>query len=92
MKAIDIQEAVVKAAEASDLSEFQKNRIKRIMKSPFRPIARRNITDRVTEALLAEEMLVVTEAGVEAAVDWEKILERIQKLLPIILQLIALFA
>lgn len=92
MNAIDIQEAVVKAADASDLSEFQKNRIKRIMKSPFRPIARRNITDRVTGALLAEEMLVVTEAGVEAAVDWTKILEFIKTLLPIILQLIALFA
>lgn len=92
MKAIDIQQAVIDAADASDLSGYQKNRIKRIMKSPFRPIARRNITDRVTEALLAEEMIVVTEAGVEAAVDWTKVLEFIKTLLPIVLQLIALFA
>lgn len=92
MNVVDIQQAVVDAADASDLGEFQKARIKRIMKSPFRPIARRNITDRVTEALLAEEMIVVTEQGVAAAVDWAQVLDFIKTLLPIVLQLIALFA
>lgn len=92
MNASEIQKAVVEAAEASDLPAFQKNRIRRIMTSPIRPFARRSITNRVTEALLADELLVVTESGVEAAVDWTAILEFVKQMLPVILQLIALFA
>lgn len=92
MNATQIQQAIVEAADASDLSRFEKNRIRRIMNSPIRPFARRSITNRVTEALLAEELLIVTEAGTEAAVDWNAILEFVKALLPIILQLIALFA
>lgn len=92
MNASEIQKAIVEAAEASDLPTFQKNRIKRIMASPIRPFARRSIVNRVTEALLAEELLIVTAAGTEAAVDWAAILEFVKQMLPIILQLIALFA
>ena len=92
MNALEIQNAIVEAAESSDLPTFQKNRIKRIMASPIRPFARRSIVNRVTEALLAEELLIVTAAGTEAAVDWAAILKFIEAMLPIILQLIALFA
>jgi hypothetical protein len=92
MNSVDIQKAIIEAADASDLGTFQKNRIKRIMGSSVRPFARRSITNRVTEALLAEELVMVTESGVSAAVDWTSILEFIKTMLPIILQLIALFA
>jgi hypothetical protein len=92
MNSLDIQKAIIEAADASDLNAFQKNRIKRIMGSPVRPFARRSITNRVTEALLAEELVMVTESGVSAAVDWTSILEFVKTMLPIILQLIALFA
>ena len=92
MNSAQIQNAIIEAADASDLGAFQKNRIKRIMGSPVRPFARRSIVNRVTEALLAEELLVVTESGVEAAVDWTAILEFVKQMLPVILQLIALFS
>jgi hypothetical protein len=92
MNQLQIQNAIIEAADASDLGTFQKNRIKRIMNSPVRPFARRSIVNRVTEALLAEELLVVTESGVSAAVDWTAILEFIKTMLPIILQLISLFS
>ena len=91
MNTADIEKAVIEAAEKSNLGRFQKARIERIMTGRFRPIAKKNITDRVTAALLAEEMIVASDSGVEFAVDWESILAFIERLLPLILQLISLF-
>ena len=101
MQAEEVKAAILEAIDNTNaVGRFQKNRIRRILNSPVRPIAAKRITDEVSARLLGAEMLVVIEAvsgagevvySIEKAADWNQILAFIERLLPLILQLISLF-
>lgn len=89
-----IAEAITDQIEqSSDLSKREKRRATRVMNGRFRwqQRARRQVIDKAVEELLAEELIVPTEDGVEAAVDWESILGFLKEFLPVLLQIISLF-
>ena len=87
-----IESLILQASEQSTtLDRRQKRRIERVMKSPFRRRAREKIVDDVTAQMLNEEVIIVTPEGVEMAIDLEGILAFIERLLPLVLQLLALF-
>lgn len=82
---------IVEAARQSSLGRFQKNRIERIMSSPFRTAAKERAIDRVAEQLIDDGALHVTPDGVQAAIDIGQIVSIIERLLPIIQQILSLF-
>lgn len=87
-----IETLILQAVDKSQtLDRREKRRIERVMKSPFRRRAREKIVDDVTAAMLAEEVLVVTPEGVEMAIDLDGIIAFIERILPLIMQLITLF-
>lgn len=89
----DTARAIMDAAERSEtLSRGEKRRIQRVMRGGWFQEARKNrIIDAVAQRMHAEQLIAVTPAGVEAAIDWDSILAFIEKLIPLIIQLIGLF-
>lgn len=96
MKTFDsgtLESAILEAVNKSDkLNRFQKNRLERIMTTNWRPNVKKAITDRVTNSLLAEEMLIVSDNGtVTPMFDFDGLLAFLEKLIPMIISLIGLF-
>lgn len=88
----EIQSLILQAAQKSEaVGPLQRRRIERVMTSNFRVAARERITDRTLEALLDDGEIVVTPEGAQAAVDIDKIISAIERLLPVILQILRLF-
>lgn len=89
----EVAKSISEAAEKSEtLSRGEKRRIQRVMRGGWWNESRKNtIIDRVAEKMHADGAIVVTPEGVQAAVDWDAILSFIEKLMPLILQLITLF-
>ena len=90
MIAAEIQAAIDRSTTMSDRD---KRRASRVMDGRFRwqQRARQQVIDKAVIELLAEELIVPTPEGVEAAVDWDSIATFIERILPLILQLITLF-
>lgn len=89
-----IADAILDAAQDdTDLGWFAKWRIRRVMESnrPRLRVARERIIDHAASQMLAAEVIEVTPEGAMAAVDWTAVLDFIKELLPVILQIIALF-
>lgn len=88
----EIQSLILQAAQKSEtVGPLQRRRIERVMTSNFRVAARERITDRTLEALLDDGEVIVTPEGAQAAVDIDKIISAIERLLPVILQILRLF-
>jgi len=89
----EVAKSILQEAEKSDkLSRGEKRRIARVMRGGwFNDSRREKIIDSVSEKLHAERAVVVMPDGVQAAVDWDAILAFIEKLMPLILQLVKLF-
>ena len=88
----EIQNLILQAANQSNsVGPLQRNRINRVMTSNFRVAARERITDRTLEALLDDGAIAITPEGAQAAVDIDKIVSAIERLLPVILQILKLF-
>lgn len=89
----EVAKAIVEGAEKSDkLTRFEKRRIQRIMKGGwFNDSRREQIINSVTQKLHAEQAIVILPDGVQAAIDWDGIASFIERLMPLILQLITLF-
>lgn len=83
---------VEKAKESDQLTRRQKRKIERVMRGGwFNQWRKDAVLDDVIKKLHVEERIVVTPDGVQAAVDWNAILSFVEKLLPMILQLVSLF-
>lgn len=84
----DPEAALLEALDQSDLSPRQKRRIRLAVR--FRPQKRAEILGLIqVECCMAE---LVSETGeIQAAVDWQQVIDLIIKYLPTILQLIMLF-
>jgi hypothetical protein len=89
----EIARSIVEAAEKSDkLTRLEKRRIQRVMKGGwFNDSRREQIISSVAQKLHSEQMIVVMPDGVQAAVDWDAVLNFIEKLIPLILQIVSLF-
>lgn len=84
----DAEAALFEALEQSDLRPIQKLRIRTSVR--YRPRIRAEILGAVTAHCVMEGL--VSEAGeIEAAIDWQSLLDAIIKYLPTILSLFALF-
>lgn len=84
----DAQAALLEAIEQSDLRPFQKKRMRIALR--FRPVLRAEMLGAVQMHCCMEGL--VTEGGeVEAAVDWQAVIDAIVKYLPAILSIIMLF-
>lgn len=87
----EIASMILQANEQSTLRQGQKNRIERVMKSRFRSAARERMIDRVAQNLLDTGAIQVGPDGTQAAIDIKAIIAAIEKWLPVLLQLLALF-
>lgn len=93
-----VELAFLEAVQKSRISNLKKNRIERIFSDDGPRIGQRRrqtlqdrILDEVTDYMIAEQLVVVTEDGVEAAIDWNSLISALERIIPIILQLITLF-
>lgn len=86
-----IASLIIEANRHSSLGRLQKNRIERIMSSPFRTAAKERAIDKVAQQLLDDGALEVTPDSVQAAIDIEQIILIVERLLPIVLQILSLF-
>lgn len=84
-----ILDEVLAALGKSELSDRQKRVYARRLK--FRPRIREMILDEVVSQAYAEGLIDIEEGEVEAQVDWDGLIEFIERILPLILQLIGLF-
>jgi hypothetical protein len=83
---------VEEAKKSTKLSAGEKRRIERVMRGGwFQESRKQAIITSVVQQLHAEQAIVVTPDGVQAAVDWENVLSIVAKLIPLIVQLISLF-
>lgn len=89
----EIARGIIEAAQKSDkLTRFEKRRIERVMQGGWLYEGRKqSVITSVVQQLHAEQAIVVTPDGVQAAVDWENVLSIVAKLIPLIVQLISLF-
>lgn len=89
----EVAKSIVEQSEKSDkLSRGDKRRIARVMKGGWWNDARREkIIDATVQKMYAEQVVIVSPDGVQAAVDWDGIITFIERLMPLILQLISLF-
>ena len=89
----EVAQSIIAAAEKSTtLSRGEKRRIDRVMKGGWFQEGRKNqIINAVVQQLHAEQAIVVLPDGVQAAVDWDAVIEFIEKLIPLIVKLISLF-
>jgi hypothetical protein len=88
-----LQEWIIQAAnQSTTMGPLQKLRVRRLMSSRLRRSARNEVLVRVKAEMLAEGVIDVTEEGVEMNLDLNGILAFIERLLPLILQLINLFS
>lgn len=89
----EVAQGIVEKAEKSDeLTRFEKRRVRRVMNDRWWNQWRRDrVVDQVVKQLIQSEQVVVTPDGVQAAVDWDSVLAFIEKLIPLILQLVSLF-
>lgn len=89
-----VAEGIVEAAR-EDLDKREADRIERLMDPPRLALIRRRVRERVIDqaidSMLNAGVIVATHDGVEAAVDWEEVKEFLKTVLPIILQILALF-
>lgn len=86
MKSLD--RAILATVSASDLSDADKRRVRRIMWG-FRPMARQAIRNQVALELSAAQLTLPEDDAF--GVDLTAIIEFIRQLLPLILELIDLF-
>lgn len=84
----DAQAALFEALDQSDLRALQKRRIRLAVR--LRPAVRAEVLGAVQMQLCMEGL--VSETGeVEAAIDWQQVIDAIVKYLPAILSIIMLF-
>lgn len=85
-------EIVQRANASSELSRRDKRRIARVMNGGwFNWRRRERVLDEVCDRMHAARVIEVYDDGVQAATNWDDILSFIERLMPLILQLISLF-
>jgi hypothetical protein len=83
---------VEEAKKSTKLSAGEKRRIERVMRGGwFQESRKQAIITSVVQHLHTEQAIVVMPEGVQAAIDWDNVLEIVGKLIPLILQLVSLF-
>jgi len=88
MQFFNPETALLEALDKSDLRPFQKLRVRLALR--FRPEARTEMLGAVQMHCVMEGM--VSESGeIEAAINWQDLIDSLVKLLPAILQIISLF-
>lgn len=91
----EIAVGIIEAAQAKNDTRLAA-RIERIMDPPRWAFRRKRIRERVIDQaiddMLASGVIVPTPDGVEAAVDWDQVVNFLGELLPVLLQLLILFA
>lgn len=87
-----VKGAILEALEANTtLGRWEKRRLQRILQSPFRRRAQREVVEFAASQMLAAQIIEPTPEGVMTAVDWDALLKFLEGLLPLIVQLINLF-
>lgn len=88
-----IAAAIIEASRQSDMSRWKKRRVKRVMTSNRGRLkrAKEQAIDMAASEMLTAGVIVATQDGVEAAINFEVVLGFLEKLMPFILQIIGLF-
>jgi hypothetical protein len=84
----DAEAALFEALDNSDLRPIQKKRIR--LQVRYRPLKRAEILGAI-QAHCCMEGLISESGEVEAAIDWQMVIDAIVKYLPTILSIIMLF-
>lgn len=90
----EVAKGIVQAAQESDnLNRFEKRRIERVMKGRWWNASRKEaVLDHVVKTMVQERQVEVLPGdGVMAATNWDDIFGFIERLIPLIMNLISLF-
>jgi len=86
-----IEKLLLESVKKSNLRPFQKMRLNVILKTNIAPKLKQQLILDTTAKLLEAEKISEQEGEVVALVNWDEILAFIEKLLPLLIQLIGLF-
>lgn len=89
----EVATEIVKQLPNANISERDRGRIARVMggRGWFNKRRRERVIDEAVKQLHSEQLIEVTPDGVQAAIDWDGIASFLERILPLILNLVKLF-
>ena len=88
-----IAKQIIQSAKDSDLSRRKKRQVRRTMAATRGRLAKvkEQVIDHAASEMLAAGVVVATEDGVEAAINWSEIADFIERMLPVFLTIMQFF-